>query len=171
MINYLKLTVTKIGQYADGRLTNVILKNDEYRNNRRIEEISGYPTKLRKFVGSLLIRLPETLGNYPSNTRETSFCFQSRDKSLWKSVFCPTYTRSWTFPTADRVSVREMVRREANKAERYTGWACGTWLVAGLLDRVENTRYKCLIRGKCLIGEMHARFVLEDDRIAGVWLS
>lgn len=35
MINYLKLTVTKIGQYADGRLTNVILKNDEYTGNRR----------------------------------------------------------------------------------------------------------------------------------------
>lgn len=39
-------------------------------NIPRIEEISGYPTKLRKFVDSLLIRLPETLG-----TRETSFCF------------------------------------------------------------------------------------------------
>lgn len=32
-------------------------------NIPRIEEISGYPTKLRKFVDSLLIRLPETLGN------------------------------------------------------------------------------------------------------------
>ena len=58
-----------------------------------------------------------------------------------------------------------MVRGEANKTERlrYTVWACGTLLALKLLDRVKNEDTSVWFAGKCLIGEVHVRFVSEDD--------